>query len=370
MEEPTIRHVRFFNTQFLREDEFREEQQYLNHMRRRLNYALFTDGVVEITSQDLTIVRDPDTATGANPKRIRVRAGMAVGGNSTVKETKEIILRRDSDPVDLSTMFGGGTVWVTVNYLRTEVIIGGLTQPSRVDESAELRYHGSRPASGATAPNGEPLIIIGSVTYADMSIAYDDRQYARLRAPLLAVEPSIRLDPASVTAGTTGFETTIRAENFNLAGITASSITFPNPAGITPIPPTIVSGPTTSNVRIRFNVASSQPAGTRMVRVTLAGGAFEEAPLTISAFVPAPTVTAWPGSATRNTPLTIVGTNFTGTVTVTFAAIGGGTVVAPATVNPAETQLTINVPGAADYGFITVTAAGGSVTSPAEVVVF
>ena len=54
--EPLIQHVRFFNGQFLRQQEFREEQGYLNHMRRRLHYAMLTDGVIEVTSADLTIV--------------------------------------------------------------------------------------------------------------------------------------------------------------------------------------------------------------------------------------------------------------------------------------------------------------------------
>jgi len=370
MEEPTIRHVRFFNGQFLTQSEFREEQLYGNHMRRRLNYVLFTDGVAQIESPDLTIVREPETATGATPKLIRIKAGMALGGTRDIKETKEIILRRDSDPLNVSTVAGATTVWVTVNYLESEalpVLIGSTTENARVDEMVEIRMHATRPAAGTTAPNGEPLIILGSVIVATMQISPDDRQTARLRTALIAGEPGITLDPATVTAGNATFETTIRSVGgFDLSAVTIGQISFPSTTGLT-LPATIVGAPTASSVRIRFGVLVTA-TGTRQIRVSPTGVPAEEATLTIQAFVPAPTAT-FPGTATRNTALTINGTNFIGTVSVNFAAGGGGTVSASATVNVAQTQLTVTVPGTAASGNISVTAQGGT-TPPATIVIF
>src|SRR2546425_7267297 len=98
--EPLIQHVRFFNGQFLREQEFREEQGYLNHMRRRLNYVMLTDGVVEVTTADLTIV--PVSPGVAMDKRIRITRGMAIGANhNDIFESREIILTEDSPIINL-----------------------------------------------------------------------------------------------------------------------------------------------------------------------------------------------------------------------------------------------------------------------------
>ncbi len=208
--EPLIRHVRFFNGQFLKQEEFNEEKLYGSHMRRRVNYALFDDGVVQITPTDLTIEFNA-------AKRIRIRRGMAVGSNHDVFESREIILRQDSALLDLAATFGAGqTVWVTVNYREDPAVpvpLGPIVENSRIDETAEIRLHAANP-TGTLTPAQDPLIVLGSVDFNSMAISVVGRQTARLRAALTgggggggpAVLVSIAITPVGpilVTAGAT-----------------------------------------------------------------------------------------------------------------------------------------------------------------------
>jgi hypothetical protein len=357
MEEPDIRHVRFFNGQFLQQDEFRLEQGYANHMRRRMNYVLLTDGVIEVTPDDLTIQRvDP---TSAANKRIRVRSGMAVAGYRLLREGKEIIRRNDLPEYDLTT-FGGGTVWVTVNYRREEqepVTVAAVLQNSRVEESSEVRLHAARPAPGTATPEGEVMVVIGSVNFGTMEPSRDDRQIARLRSALLAPVAGITLNPASVVAGTNNFETTIGAVGFDMSTLVAADITFSDPANISPIPVTIVTGPTVSSVRIRFNMGGTL-GSVRQVRVTV-GSVTHSAPLTVQAFVGPPTIgVPVPNPPRRANPLTIPGTNFINVTSVNFT---GATNVAHTVVSPTEI-LVPDVPGTAQAGPMSITAQGGTAT--------
>lgn len=206
--EPLIRHVRFFNGQFLRQDEFNTEKLYGTHMRRRVSYALFDDGVVQITPTDLTI-------EFVAAKRIRIRRGMAIGSNHDVMEAREIILRQDSASIDLAATFGAGdTVWVTVNYREdpsVPVPLGAVTENSRIDESAEIQLHAADPTGNIT-PAQDPLIVLGSVDFDTMAISPAGRQQARLRAAITgggggggpATLTSIAITPPAPIAVTVG----------------------------------------------------------------------------------------------------------------------------------------------------------------------
>lgn len=365
--EPQIRHVRFFNGQFLRQDEFNEEQVYGNHMRRRLNYALFEDGVVEITPSDLTIA--PVTPGTAADKRIRVLRGMAVGANLNLLEGREIILREDTNPpVDLSTSFAAGdVVWVTVNFRRTEAVpvaVGSSTQNSRVDETAEVRYHAADPA-GTLTPDGDPLIVIGRIPFDTMVPNAAGRQIARLRASLFASAASISVNPTTVTANSTVTMTITSTGGYDLSGLVPGMVTFSNNTNLV-LPVQVIGTPTPSSAVIRFQIQAAAAAGTRQINVNNGTGT-ESADFTINAFVPAPTINTatFPGTAIRNNPLVIQGTNFIGTVQVAFPSVA---TPVTAVVNGAQTQLTVTVPGTATSGTLTVTADGGGVVTPTIVI--
>ncbi|HEX7119489.1 MAG TPA: Ig-like domain-containing protein [Longimicrobiales bacterium] len=220
--EPPIRRVRFFNGQFLRQEEFREEQAYGIHMRRRINYVLFEDGVVQVTSSDLTIA--PESPGNPADKRIRVLRGMAIGANHDVFESREIILREDSPIFDLSDTFAAGaTVWVTVNFSENEtepVPLGSGSENSRVEETAEIRLHPTEPTGpDKFTADGDPLIVLGSVDFDTMTVSTADRQVARLRAVLVgssggggATLVSIAISPAGPLTLTEGDTVTLTAE--------------------------------------------------------------------------------------------------------------------------------------------------------------
>jgi hypothetical protein len=349
--------VRFFNGQFLRQDEFREEQGYANHMRRRLNYALFTDGVVEITTDDLWIVQV--TSGSATDKRIRIKRGMAIGANNDVFESREIILREDSAIIDLATSFAGGTVWVTVNYKRDPAVpvpLGSTTENSRFDETAELRFHATLAAARGATSDGDPFIIIGSVSFGSMNISRADRQIARLRSALLIPAPSISLSPPSVTAGGT---VTLNINSppgaFDLRPLAPANVGFNITAGMT-LPVTIVGTPTETLAVVSFPLAAGATAGTRIMTVTI-GGVGVSDDFVVNAFVPAPTLgTLNPDPPQRGNPLTINGTNFVAPTTVNFANAPN---VAHTLVSSTVIQVAA-VPFGAVAGTFSVTAAGGS----------
>jgi hypothetical protein len=101
-------------------------------------------------------------------------------------------------------------------------------------------------------------------------------------------------------------------------------------------------------------------ATTGPIGVTAPGGSTTSAAsFTVTTAASAPTISGFtPTSGKVGIPVTISGTNLTGTSSVTF---GGGVTAAP-TSNTA-TQVTVNVPSGAKNGPLTVTTPNGSATS-------
>jgi hypothetical protein len=376
--EPLIRHVRFFNGQFLRQEEFNEEQGYANHMRRRLNYALFEDGVVEISGTDLTIERE--NPTDPTNKRVRVRRGMAVGANSDVLEGREIILREDTAYSNLSTVASAGqVVYVTANFLRTEttpVAVGSSTENSRVAETAEVRYHPR--AAADPIPTGmfvgqDPMILLGSIDFSSMGPGPQCRQVARLRSSLFAPAPGISISPSSVTLAATPVTMTLTitpSGGLNLSTLTTAQIAFSSMAGISGL--TVLAGTAPDGARqVQFVLAPGSTAGTRTITISIPGFVPVADDFSISAFVAAPTITltgagAFPSSTTFNAILEINGTNFVGTVRVRFNNPGvDKTTFGGPGESLTATQIRLRVPATGvATGTITVFADGGPVTSP------
>jgi uncharacterized protein YjdB len=198
MAEEQIKRINFFNGQFLKEEEFREEQKYHIRMRRHLNYVLFEQsGVISVKPDDLEFdINDID-------ETFKVKAGMAISRNESDIEAKEIILMRDSGTLSLSNQ----KIWVTINYdeeTAESSSEGGVTGDTRTLEKAVIEVHTSEPDE--TAANGEEYILLGTIEpdgAGSWQANYDDRQEAKIRASLLGVATvnlvSIEVVPAAVT---------------------------------------------------------------------------------------------------------------------------------------------------------------------------
>lgn len=366
--EPAIRHVRFFNGQFLKQDEFNEEQTYAKHMRRRVNYALFEDGVVEVTTADLTIVKE--VPSDQSNKRIRITRGMAVGANQDVFESREIILPTNSPVLNLADTFGAGsTIWVSVNYRSVEdspVAVGSTSENSRVDETAEIRLHSSNPTGTFTA-GGDPFVVLGSVEFSNMNLSTVNRKVAKLRTALLAATPTITLGTVSgfIGSAVTMTITSNSSGGPDLSGLTNATVgarvTFASGTNVTGL--SVVGTPTATQATVSFTIASSTTPGTRNITVTTNTSA--SAPFTANTATVAPTISSIsPAFGTRNTTtVTITGTGFAPSSSVRVRFTGAATDTAPGTINSSGTVLTVVVQGDATSGPITVIASGGSVVS-------
>lgn len=183
-----IKRVNFFDGLFLKEQEFKDEQNYHIHMRRRINYILFEkSGVISVNPTDLKFVINTVNET------FKVNAGMAIGINENDLEAKEMILTQDSGEISLSSQ----KIWVTIHYDDSEVTDesseGGETGFTRRLEKAIIKDHTSQPGPGDTAANGERYVVLGAIEPDGGSWQenYDDREVAKIRGSLLEGQPSL-----------------------------------------------------------------------------------------------------------------------------------------------------------------------------------
>jgi hypothetical protein len=348
--EPEIKHVRFFNGQFLQQGEFREEQDYHIHMRRRINYVLFEDGVVQINASDLTIA--PETANPAD-KRLRVLRGMAIGSNHVTFEAKEIINRNDSQIFDLAALgfVPGQTVFVTVNHLQADtdpVSVGGVVQTSRTAENIQIDFHTADPTGDTTAA-GDPLIVLGSIDFSTMVVtdSTPPRQRAVLRAAVQggAAPVSPTVIGISTASGAPGALVNATISGTNLGGATA--VIFSG-AGVTA---TIQPGGSPTTVNVQITIALAAPAGPRTFTVNTPQGPATSGAVVFSVAVPLglPTINPWLNNADRRRngteTLTILGDQFGAPFEVLFppAAPGPDVVVLGTVAN--INQGSVVVPG-------------------------
>lgn len=132
-EELAIKRLRYFNHQFLRVEDFQEEQDYHLRMRRRLNRVLHTWGVAE----GLAVT----AAAGATS--VKVAPGTAID-----EQGREIVLL--TERVEPLGTYTTKTVFVTLRYLEEptdETDETGTGQEARRwTERAEVRIVGAAPA--------------------------------------------------------------------------------------------------------------------------------------------------------------------------------------------------------------------------------
>jgi len=357
--------VRFFDGQFLKEIDFRDEQSYHLHARRRLDYFLFEQsGVIQVGTDDLKFF-------GISGKTFRVRAGMAISRRPADLEGKEIVLAEDSAPIDLDSegIGAGGTAYVTVHFEEEEAkdppSEGDVDENTRVREKTVLKVHPSAPP--ALAPNGEEYVVLGTITYTSMAEGYGPRMQAQLRASLLGL-PAVPAPTIASLSGTTsatagGPAVAMVINGTNLAGATA--VTFADPAVTAAI-----TGTAATTVNVTVTVGAAAVPGPKTFQLQAPGGTVSSpvgVTFTVTGAVPAPAITGLSvHTATQGSTVTatISGTNLSGATAVAFSATGV-TVTINSGGTPTTLPITIAVASGASTGArtFTVTTPGGTADS-------
>jgi hypothetical protein len=359
-----IQRVRFFDGQFLKQVDFREEQNYHLHMRRRMNFFLFgQSGVIPLGPDDLKFF-----ALSNVNKTFQVRAGMAMCRRLDLMEGKEIILTEDSGAINLTShgITTDGTAYVTLHFLEEELkdppSEGDVDENTRYHERAILSVHSAPPLG--TAPGGEEYILLGTIAYNTMTPDYTLRHEARLRTALLQAPPAPSITSVSGTTSATPGSPAVNMviNGLNLSG--ASAVSFNDPA-VTGV----VTNATATTVNVTVTASGAATLGLKSFQVTTPGG-LASSPTGVGFTVAAPTPvisginvhTANQGST--NVSATISGSNLAGATAVTFDGTGvtatiqsGGT----ATTLP----ITITVTSSASPGprTFTVTTPSGNANS-------
>lgn len=305
-----IKHVNFFDGQFLQQSEFIEEQLYHIHMRRRMYLALFEqDGVVPVTvaGTDLTIVPENPAAN----KFFHVRAGMAISLDLAAMERKEIILRQDSAVIDLTNhgFAAGSTAWVAINYEEQGVpsppSAGDVPGNTRIIENAPITVHSSDP-TGTNAPNGHPFIVLGTLAFDTMVVSTAQRQTARIRGALLGgpvVGPQATIQSISVPSGQVGTTVNATIIGTNLNGATAVNFSG---TGVTAI---IVTNPDAQTLNIQITIAGGAAASLRTFTVVTPQGTADSTGIAAAAFSVSAAPPVVVASFTPTTQSTGAGTN-------------------------------------------------------------
>jgi hypothetical protein len=358
MGEKDIKRVNFFDGQFLKEAEFNGLSEYMVHMRRRMLFMLFDkSGVVQVGDKPLAI--EPE---GGGSKRIRIRAGTAVGMRPDAVEAKEIVLQSDIASIDLSsTLQAGNKGIVTIHYdeepLSESLSAGDVPGITRIREKAVITVHVNQ-LTALNATNGEPFVRLGDVSFDSMDVDYKFRDNAFLRPTLLAQTPSISVDKTEVTAGQRDVILTVTSFGGfpPLSGVTANNVTIDPTVG-----QVTVSEAQINSVKLKINPPRDADPGKRTLTIKVNNISAQtsflvQAALTITGFVPART----------DDPLfRINGTAFQVPATVQFATASGST--APVEFGLASfTQMTcpiVKIPADAISGRVKVNSAGRDATS-------
>jgi hypothetical protein len=358
-----IQRVRFFDGQFLKEVDFRDEQNYHLHMRRRMNFFLFgQSGVIPIGPDDLKFF-----ALNNVNKTFSVRAGMAICRRPDRMEGKEIILAEDSEAIDLDNygITAGGTAYVTLHFSEEELkdppSEGDVDENTRYREKAVLSVHSAPPAG--MAPGGEEYILLGTIAYNTMTPDYTLRHEARLRAALFQTPPAPSITSVSgSTSATPGSPAVNMVINgLNLTGATAVSFSDPAVTG------TVINA-TATTVTVTVTAGPSATFGPKSFQVTTpAGVANSPAGVGFTVAAPTPAITGinvHTANQGSSVSAIISGTNLAGATSVTFSGTGvSASIQAGGTATSLPISISINGGAATGLRTFTVTTPNGSASN-------
>jgi hypothetical protein len=162
-----IKRLNYYNSQFLKENDFNDEQLYHNQMRRLHNRALHTWGIV----QGLEVTRVADTA------RVTVSPGIAID-----RLGQEIVLPNTSDAKALDGFAASAKVYVTIRYADVFDINDKDIKASQTASDYYMRWT-ERPVVSVTntAPDDKAPDVVLAVVVLDnqKAIAQVDRSVRR-----------------------------------------------------------------------------------------------------------------------------------------------------------------------------------------------
>lgn len=339
---------------YLEEKEFKLEQDYHSLLRRRLNYALFSPGIL----RGLELVYDTRKAT------VTVKKGVAVDKDDNTGLGRELIVATDC-PVSVSGLSGKVYIVLSFGERNGAAKPTSSTQPATIIEEANI----GAVSEGNFTPDPNTKIVLGSINIGTELTANPTRQMAQVRTDLLPVvvtPPGITVFPLSVESNATAVLTLTATGSFNFSGINARSVE--------------ISGSDVDNIKIilntgvqmqiTFDIATFADMGSRTVTVTNNGvsatATFHVVKgMTLTGFEPV------------NVPegreyITFVGTKFSSPAFIEFSKEEGASPpvffppILVSELNVSEKQISIHmnsIPLETVKGKVRVTCSGGSLTS-------
>lgn len=169
-----IKRLNYYNSQFLVDTDFNDEQLYHNQMRRFHNRALHTWGIVE----GLQVERVP------NESKVTVAPGTAID-----RLGREIVLPERSQPIPLDKFAKGAQVYITIKYMDVKDPADQDTS-NQQGNSERYRRLRERPEVGASAnapaPDAPEAAMVLAVVTLDNSkavaeVSPSQRRYAGSR---------------------------------------------------------------------------------------------------------------------------------------------------------------------------------------------
>jgi hypothetical protein len=182
---PEIKRPNYFNSQFLQEKDFQEEQAYHIKMRRLLNQRLYNWGI----AYGLEVQR-------VSNSEVSIASGMAID-----REGREIFLAIDPPPTNynLSSFTGNAVVYLTIAY--DEVFDNSDRNPTgATDKFVRTTERPKREAKTDVPPTDGSVIVLAKVTLSGGSVTdagIDRTVRSRVLTPAIAANTITlnQLDP-------------------------------------------------------------------------------------------------------------------------------------------------------------------------------
>lgn len=344
-----VERLSYFTGLFLEVKEFTLEQSYHLEMRRRLNFGLFTPGILF----GLTVVREA-------VDRVRVDPGMAVDSNQVENQGREIVLT-GSRTINLSTFANGDQVYITISYHEQPTTPKPpINVESRITEDPIIEAF--RDTGAGFTGDKNLKIILAKVRVGDLSPPdLSERQLAQNRlgsgaGPSTGAPTITNITFNNPTNQGVTVQITITGTNLgNNPQVTILDNVNNPDANITA---TINAGSSNNTTLVvDLVIGASAALGGRRVRVQTSSGIIISNANTFTVNPPVPVINSISPSSGRQTvsvPITITGANLSPNPVVT---------ILPNNSNIADTNIAVTL-GAVTATTVSVTLSIGSAAAP------